>query len=676
VSLPGPLPAVWGFELLVFAAAVALVGEALRGLGARHASLLRPDNLWERALLDLYLGGGTLYLLAWVPDLYGPFTLPVFALVAAAWLGWTRLRAARRARSWSQLWTAATRVENLVVLVVGLAVFAVELGVLGSVPAGNTWDASADATFGALLTAHHSLGLSLAPFASGFVSYPQGAIVWITSAQLFGALPPARATLLVTPLFLALAPVGAYVVGRRWLPGTSAAPVFAVTVGVLGTWTRLLVDGSYDFVLAFPLVLLLAGWSRTWFDAPAPPWREVVIFGGAVGYSAALNPVGAEWILLFLPVGTALLGAPFLGRARAWAARWVVAAGVSVAFVAPSLLAIALSESSGPSGFAAPPGHPASAGVIVAQFVGGIDPYLFRPTDVFLSPFPVLRIELAILLTFTVLWPWVPQLRRFLPNPFTAFGRWSVGAGLGAIVLVAVSLAGSGGNAAAVFFASLTSAGEATILLFTLYTLAAAVPIVVLIDRARSSTPPGVETAGLYPGRPSRRNGRNGRRWSPSTLIALAVTGALLAPGLVTFPTSFPSDVRELAGPFGNLSSADFDLLSWAGASLPPGARVLVAPGGALQFLPAYASSAVVLFPLIPGESSNASYRLIVAELSNGTLDASGRQALALLDVGYIAVTQANTILWPPFQPGPLLAQPTPFPVVFHEDDAYLFAYA
>jgi hypothetical protein len=225
-----------------------------------------------------------------------------------------------------------------------------------------------------------------------------------------------------------------------------------------------------------------------------------------------------------------------------------------------------------------------------------------------------------------------------------------------------------------VFFASLTSAGEATLLLFTLYTLAAAVPIVVLIDRTMSSTPPGVETPGLYPGRRSCPNGRIWRRRSSTTLIALVVTGALLAPGLVTFPTSFPSDVRELAGPFGNLSSADFDLLSWAGSTLPPGARVLVAPGGALQFLPAYASSSVVLFPMIPGESSNASYRLIVAELSNGTLDTSGRQALVALDVGYIAVTQANTVLWPPFQPGPLLAQPTNYSVVFHEDDAYLFA--
>ncbi|MCI4344121.1 MAG: hypothetical protein L3J87_00645 [Thermoplasmata archaeon] len=677
MSLPGPLPAVWGIELLVFAGAVALLGEAIRGVGARHAALLRPESLWERALLDLYLGGGTFYVLAWVPGLFGPFTVPVFAAVAAAWLAITRLRAGRRIRFWERLRIALIRPENLVVLLVMLAVYAVELAVLGSVPSGNTWDASADATFGALLASHHALGLSLAPFASGFVSYPQGSIVWITSAQLLGMLPPARSAIFVTPLFLAIAPAGAYVVGRRWLPGSSAAVVFAVTVGVLGTWTRLLVDGSYDFVLAFPLVLLLVGWSRRWFEAGPLPWRDTVVFGAVAGYSAALNPVGVEWLLLSLPVAGVVLGARFGGSVRAWAARWAGAAATAVAFVVPSLLAIALSESSsGPSSFAAPPAHPASVGVVFAQFVGGIDPYLFRPQDDFLSPFPVLRIELAVLLTVAVLWPWVLKWRDALPVGFSSFGRWAAAAGVGAAVLVAASLAGAGGNPVAVFIASLSSAGEATVLLFTLYTLAAAVPLVVLVDRVAPPRPERADRAGLYPVGPSPASvpGRRGR--SPSVIAALGLTIALLVPGIVAFPTAFPSDVRELAAPFGNLTAADFDLLTWAESSLPPGARVLVAPGGALEFLPAYAPSVAVLFPMIPGESSNASYRLLVAELSNGTLDASGQQALSVLAVGFIAVTQANTILWPPFQPGPLLADPTHFTVAFHEGDAYLFARA
>ena len=677
MSLPGPLPAVWGTELLAFAAAVAIIGEAVRGLGARRAAFLRPESLWERGLLDLYLGGGMLYVLAWVPGFFGAFTLPVLTITAAAWLAFAGLRRPSRARFLPRLRAAATRPSNLLVLLVVLAVYAVELSVLGGIPAGNTWDASADATFGALLTSHHALGLSLAPLASGFVSYPQGAIVWMSTAQLFGALPPARSAILVTPLFLALAPVGAYVVGRRWLPGTSAAPVFAVTVGVLGTWTRLLVDGSYDFVLAFPLVLLLAGWSRSWLVESPLAWADVVVFGAVVGYSAALNPVGAEWILLYIPLSLIVRSASGKGRTLPLLARWASSAAAAVAFVIPSLLAIALSESSsGPVGFAAPPAHPVGVGVIVAQFVGGIDPYLFRPHDIFLSPFPVVRLELAVLLTVTVLWPWVAKWRGRLPAGFSAFGRWSVAAGLVAAALVAVSLAGAGGNPTAVFLASLTSAGEATILLFTLYTLAAAIPLVAFVDRLTSVPSSEAGGAGLYPGHPARPH-RPDRPWrSPSAMGALVVAIAILLPGVATFPTSFPSDVRELAGPFGNLTSADFDLLAWSGSTLPPGARVLVAPGGALEFLPAYAPSAVVVFPMIPGESSNLSYRLIVAELSNGTLDASGQRALTTLDVGFVAVTQANTVLWPPFQPAPLLAEPANFTVAFHEGDAYLFARA
>jgi hypothetical protein len=675
VSLPGPTIAVWGLELLAFAIAITLVGEAVRSVGSRYAPILRIVDPWERALLDLYLGGALVYLLAWVPGLLGPFTIPVLAILAVSVLLYARMRSSGPDRGWPRVRAAGLRWSDLAVVATVIGVFVVELVELGGVPSGNTWDASVLTTYGALLQNHHALGLSLSPVASGFVTYPQGSVVWITTAQQFAQLPPARSALLLDPMFLALAPVGAYVVGRRWLEAPHVGAAFALVVGVLGSWTRLLVSGSYDFVFAFPLILLLAGWSIRWVRGSPLRWADVVVFGAVMGYSAAMNPVGAEWIALFLPITAAFLHPRFANDARAWLKRWVGALGVAALFVAPNLVAIGLAVSvGGPARFGMTPAHPASAGILLAQFVGGIDPFLFRPHDLFLSPFPVLRGELAALLTLTALWPWIPPWRRYLPAGWSEFGRWIVAAGVSAVGLVGVGLVGAGGNPYAGFVSSITSSGEATVLLFSLFTFAAAIPLVVVLARAAPPSP-NVPSDPVRSSVPPPRRGRPLRRpIAASTVLAFGIAAALVTPGVVVFPTSFPDTVRQLSGPFGNLTVADFDLLQWVGAHLPSGARILVAPGGALDFLPGYAPTVVVLYPLVNGESSNGSYRTAVAELTNGTLDRAGLDALAELQVGFVGVTQANSVLWPPFVATPMLTQPGNFSIAFHEADAYLFA--
>jgi hypothetical protein len=44
-----------------------------------------------------------------------------------------------------------------------------------------------------------------------------------------------------------------------------------------------------------------------------------------------------------------------------------------------------------------------------------------------------------------------------------------------------------------------------------------------------------------------------------------------------------------------------------------------------------------------------------------------------LLNVEYIVVTAANTVLWLPFSAAPMLSDPSAFPLLYHEGDAYLF---
>ncbi|MGC2360440.1 MAG: hypothetical protein WA691_09100, partial [Thermoplasmata archaeon] len=184
------------------------------------------------------------------------------------------------------------------------------------------------------------------------------------------------------------------------------------------------------------------------------------------------------------------------------------------------------------------------------------------------------------------------------------------------------------------------------------------------------SRSPAVATRRVAVASPARRRASALPRGTISVLLVLVI----VVPGVALTPTELPPVLSTLYHDFGNVSTQDFALLSYAGATLPPGARVLVAPGSAAQFLPGYAPDLVLLYPMVPGwEWLNRSYSVVVSQLTNATLNATGLSALATLDVEYVVVTGANTVLWPAFSAAPLLADPTNFTALWHEGDAYLF---
>jgi hypothetical protein len=675
VSLPGPSGVPWAAGLLVWAVAAAVVGEFVRGVAARKVGAWRSLESIERLLLDFYLGGATMYLIAALP--FGVFVAPVvFGLPVVAGFGLLLLvllgRRTRSTRDPALPFAALLRPAAVVTLLSALALLAFELAVALPVPTGNTYDSSLLTLYVSLLLQHHTIPLSFHPYATVGLLYPQGTTVWLGWAQSVFALPPARTSLLVTPLFFALAPLGAFVFGRRAFQSDRGGVAFAILLAAVGSWTRVLVAGSNDFVFAFPLVLLLAGQSFGWLRGTLPSFPDAVGFGILLGYSAALNPVGAEWLLPALLLAGLLVRPAYSGAALRWLRRWGVAAVTAFIALLPTLYVLVQGRNSPgltPGAGAAPPGT--AAGISGAQFVGSIDPYLFRPTDVWLSPVPLLRLELVVLLTLGVGLLLVVRrpsaLARYL-DPFRPFVAAAAGV---MIALLGVLWAASSGFGPAVRFADISSAAELSIWLFTLYTLVGGVVLVLLLERIVSVTrqlprvPAPAEPRGPPRTRPSRL---------PAGLVSVALVLVIVVPGAALTPTSLAPVLSTLYGDFGNVTTADLALLSYAGTHLPAGSRVLVAPGSAAEFLPGYAPNLVLLYPLVPGwQWLNSSYRLVVSELTNATLGAAGMAALAALGVQYVAVTGNNTLLWPPFSPAPLLADPATFPLLWNEGDAYLF---
>lgn len=677
VAVPGPPDALWATALLVWALEGAVLGEAVRFVCARWVPLWRTAEPLERFLLDFFLGGAVLYLVAALP--VGAFGRPVVeGLPIAAAGGLLALAIAQRRRgSRPAIEVVVRRLFGwgpLLAVLAALGLFAVELSAALGAATGNTFDSSLLTTYTALLLRHGQLPSSFAPYASPMILYPQGTTVWLGTAQLLFGLPPARTALLVTPLFLSLVPIAGFVLGRRLFASDRAGVAFALALAFLGPSTRSLVGGSNDLAISFPLVLLLAAQSTAWSRIQAPGWGDAIGWGVLLGYSAATNPVGADWLYLAI-VGFGLVGGPRVaGRTSRWAARWAASLAAGLVPVVPTLRVLVLGlRSPGYVPGAASPPTPARTGISLAQLYGDLDPFLFRGKDVALSPISFVRAELAVLLVaglalllFVVPWP-------ELEAAWSAFSRWSLAAGVSIAGWLLLLAAAGAGWPIARSIAGLSSGSELSIWLFSIYGLVAAVPLLFALERWDRS--PGPERPGAPSGAARFRRARSPRDRSLGRVVPLAAALVFVVPGLVLTPTQLTPVLRTLYADFGDLSAGDFALLACAGANLPAGSRVLVAPGSAAEFLPGYAPDITLLYPLVPNwQWENGSYRLVVAQLSNGTLDAQGSSALRALHVGFVAVTQNNTVLWPAFSPLPFLRDPSAYPEVFRSGDAYLFS--
>jgi hypothetical protein len=653
-------------DLLLLALAAIAIGEPIRSILGRWSGWLARVDPVERALLDLYLGGALVYLVAAVPfGLFYPVVIVLVALVpwgVRLYLGPSILAGARDATR--SIRGALGRWPYLVGLGSFLALLAVEAAAAAPVPTGNTYDSSLYGLYSSLLLLHHTLPTSLAPVDPVGLAFPQGPTVWFTLGQGLLGWPAVRSSLLATPLFLALGVPAGFVLGRRWWGTPEAGAAVGIVVGLLGPFPREIVAGSNDLALSLPLVILLAGFARGWSERPGPSWADALAFGGLAGYAAALNPVGPEWLFLTV-LGAAAIATPRLaGDAGRWLARWIGAIAIALVFVSPSLAVLVQGRSSPglvPGGAQLAPGAP--FGTSVSQFVGGIDPFLFRPSDTWLSPFPALRAELAVLIVIGALLLLLGATGR---GPGSrAFGRMAL-AGGGAAILIIGSFVITRTRAPGFSdLAYLSSATETSVVLFLVYTFVAAVPLIYLFERVSRPDPVPSDT-------PERQRSPRPQLTGAGAL-AVVLALAVILPGAGVTAFSLPGQLQSVYDRYSNVTPDDLTMLQYAAGHIPDGSRVLVAPGSAAEFLPVFDPELVLLYPMVPNfRNVNASYGLLVQELTNATLDANGRAALAELNVSFVAVTGASSTLFAPFDPQPL-EEDSELSVAFQQGDAWLF---
>ncbi len=659
MALEGPTVALLAIELLALFAAVVALGEVVRSISSRVAPILRTLGAIERVVLDLYLGGALLYALAALPfGLFSPLAVAALLALGVLALGVGLARRSHRLPRGPRPLVAHLRRRGpeLVALGSALVLFLVEMAAVVGVGSGNTFDSSVLATYTGLLGLHHSLPLTFAPVATGWIAYPQGTTVWLGTVDAILATPPVATALLVTPLFLAAFPLAAYAFGLRLTGSRVSAAVLALFTALAAPWTREMAFGSNDFALAAPLVLILASWCPAWGGERGPALGDALAFGALAGYAAALNPVGPEWLFVvaaaFLALGVSSKRS-MASRLRAYG----TALAAALPWVTPSLYALAQEHTAAPAALA-------SGGIGPNDLVGLVDPFLYGPGHPLLSPFPVLQVELSALLVVGAFLLLHPEVRARVGD---GLARLLLVGGLALAALLALGLLARGGVPGFPTLESLTSPGEESLLLFELYAILAATPLLWLAALSRG----GAATAPTVGGAAPARHTSLPRR---SAVVAGVVAALLLLPGAAVTGALLPGQLHASYVSFGNVTSSDEALLAWCADHLPSGAAVLVAPGSAAEFLPGYAPTLRVLEPMngAAGPATATDYQLVVDQLIQGALNATGLKALHALGAEYVAVTQANSVLFEPFLAPPL--ERAGWPVLFAEGDAWLFA--
>lgn len=680
--LPLPTLEVFAGLLVLFLLSLPLGALLIRG-GERFVGHRWAFTVPERVLVAFYASGGLLFLCASLPvPIYG---LPlVSAVLALGLVGYVALSIHERGSGVRSLVRYLGTWPALLLGVGSLALLALEV-TSGMVLLPNGVDGTVDSLFVNLILQNHTLPWTLAPYSSDGVLYPQGAPVWMTVPVLVFGWPIVSSPVTLPPLFLGLSAAAAFCLGERIAGGGRGGTpwmglLFAGFFGLLASWPRLYVAGSYDFIFAFPLFLVALGLLVPFAAKPHRSYREAIAFGVLTGTLAALSAATATTLIL-LTLFYLLAARPGLRqRLSSAVGDFAIVTGVTALFLARSFIGLTLWFND-PGHVVVDAGSPPYALPAHAQLytgpVGQLDPFV--PWKAKISPIPYLSVELQVLLVAGIVLAVALTARRarrwttYLPPSLV---RWAV---LGTLVL----LVETGGllflgslNTSVSGIESVTNVWETSFLLFTFYELLMILPLVAAANyllRRPTVRPVPPREPPAVPNRGSldrHRVGSPAAGWRQALVVLVVLVP--LATGFVATVEDVPGYLHSSIVAQANATQGDLAALQWAGAHLPDCSRVLVPPGSAAQFLPEFARVKLV-FPVYPSPI-NLSYQTVVSDLTQGVYDNGTRRALLQLNVTEVFATGQTTNAWPPFQLDALRSS-ADFGILFTQQDALIVAF-
>jgi hypothetical protein len=250
-------------QLLFFMFCFSMLGEPLRIILKKFCGLFGNLGLLQILVLDVYLGGFLLYIIAIIPlQLFNPiilYAITILSMIVVLCFYWKKFRnVTRNLRLKKSSFQNAYSLESVLVFMIFFLSLAIQASPLAIFPFGSVRDTAIHSLFTQALIENRQVPLTLQPYLDEGIIYPQGFTPMAAySVIILNYLPP-QAVFYLTSLLNALTILGAYFLGKTLLPshkellGLSLAFVFAFATW----WPKNITWGSNAFVASFPLYLI------------------------------------------------------------------------------------------------------------------------------------------------------------------------------------------------------------------------------------------------------------------------------------------------------------------------------------------------------------------------------------------------------------------------------------
>jgi hypothetical protein len=250
-------------QLLFFMFCFSVLGEPWR-LGLRKfVGIFKNLDALQILVLDVYLGGFLLYIIAIIPlHLFSADVLYAITLVSTAIVLWFYRKELRSVARNLRLYLKKFSFRNhlfseplLLIVLIFLFGLVVQTLALSGLIFGSIRDTSIHSLFVQVLLENKQVPMTLQPYLSEGIIYPQGFTPMVAYAVLISNYSPPEAVFYLTAFFNAFTILGVYFLGKtlslskKGYVGLSLAFVFTF----VAFWPKYITWGSNALVASFPL---------------------------------------------------------------------------------------------------------------------------------------------------------------------------------------------------------------------------------------------------------------------------------------------------------------------------------------------------------------------------------------------------------------------------------------
>ncbi len=249
-----------------------IIGEPIRVAFSKCLHMFKELDFLQILVLNVYLGGLVLHLIAMLPIHIFNANVIWAVIVSAGILSiMVHKEKIKKATALPRSdhgfsinlcehlhFQKTAMLQYSVVLGMFLATLWIQVVPLSNLVFGSIHDTSLHSLFVQVLLENQGVPVTMEPYLSEGIVYPQAAHVFFAYACLILGYMPPEAILHVSTLFQALSILGVYYLGKAFLSrrlGVSLAFVFFC----VSRWPRLIAWGANPYVVAFPLNFILLG---------------------------------------------------------------------------------------------------------------------------------------------------------------------------------------------------------------------------------------------------------------------------------------------------------------------------------------------------------------------------------------------------------------------------------